>query len=195
MCRSVPQIATESTLHRTSNGPGWGVGTSRISWLFGAVSTTARIRSGIDSMLIPPATWTGSVAHLCLCARHDSGRGGAGVPLPGLRAGWLGSLDTGLFHIQEGYDTADTALTADPTPGNGAHGAAPAGHFRDFPAQVLDHAHVVARGRVVHVLEVGLGYELVHGSAVHLFKFFDQVGPHPAYANVHGMVHRRQVTA
>src|SRR6266508_71597 len=42
MCRSVPQIATESTSHITSIGPGAGVGmSSRTSCALGAVSTSA----------------------------------------------------------------------------------------------------------------------------------------------------------
>src|SRR5579864_9229737 len=54
MCRSVPQIATESTLHSTSGGPGFGTGTSsRISWRLGPVRTTARIVVGNASLRAP----------------------------------------------------------------------------------------------------------------------------------------------
>src|SRR5579875_849413 len=52
MCRSVPQIATASTLHSTSIGPGSGTGTSRISWRCGPVSTTAFMVAGIGSLSV-----------------------------------------------------------------------------------------------------------------------------------------------
>src|SRR5579884_24640 len=63
MCRSVPQMATESTLHRTSAGPGRGVGISRISWAFGPVSTTARMRSGRSMYRRLSGTGAGTLVH------------------------------------------------------------------------------------------------------------------------------------
>src|SRR5688572_9355883 len=58
MCRSVPQMAVESTLQRTSIGPGRGVGiSSRTSCVLGPVRTTARMRVGRGSPAVLRSDW------------------------------------------------------------------------------------------------------------------------------------------
>src|SRR6266508_3661100 len=85
MCRSVPQIATESTSHITSIGPGAGVGmSSRTSCALGAVSTSAFILVG-NPVLVAVTAFAISASHVQEC-RHPADAALAANPAPGERA-------------------------------------------------------------------------------------------------------------
>src|SRR5712692_2505079 len=178
MCRSVPQIATESTWHSTSSGPGRGTGTSsRTSCWFGAVSTTARI------VRVPLAT------------SHHSRGWIFGIGALRLRAGRRCAVYPRHVEVDEGRDAAHAPLAADPAPRKGAERHALASDFGKLAAQILEHAHIAACGAVVDVFEVTFGQRLLDRSAAHLFVFAHQVWPHPADPNVERVIHRRKVCA
>src|SRR5579859_2554595 len=73
MCRSVPQMATESTLQSTSSGPGFGTGTSwRISWRLGSVRTTARIVVGNGWLCASAGTVVVVLTSVCTLPRESA---------------------------------------------------------------------------------------------------------------------------
>src|SRR6266852_4818353 len=185
MCRSVPQIATESTWHSTSSAAGRGTGTSsRISCWLGPVSTTARMRRGK-----PSGVWPSGVRARAVTRKPSSGldRAAAGEDARGrsfgigtlrLRAGRSCAVNPRHLEIDKRRDPAHAPLAADPAPWKGAEGHALPGHLGQLAAQVLEHAHVAARGAIVDVFEVTFGQRLLDGPAAHLFVLAHQVGPH-----------------